>query len=783
MSQALDVIHESFEDIPLDYKPSQRKNQIYGNNNINNNNLRRSNTIANITPNPFSSRSSTNIRSNYSNNSSAISLNTNNSHLMVSSTTNLTNNNYSRELLLTPSQRLKIIKKQRLQRSEDQLSKNSPENLNIDSINFLSDDELPDNLIVFDVPTLHSLQSSSTKKSKISRMNTIRRANSISSNSTSGSSKESSNITNTHNISKQIDNTTLSNTNINPSLSNIPHFTSTNIYPYPNYSSPSSTISSPATRASSIFSKSSDISDFRYSEDDVFNPLSIETKLLTENRDMKLEETLQRMAMLKNMSQITNQSDISVPNTSKTLNDGRLKSLSTSNLGASTLTLTSNSKSPLGVSASTNSLNTTTTTSSVSSSLSENHIAIQNNDKIKYLSSTRQSNLPPKAKYEIMKHEKDYKNLLELQLINEQKNLKQYQNNKHKSILQYEKDVQLWSKVIKDYDILIKLPQTRELWWRNMPTKFRRQIWLKQLISTKKVIIEKDDILNSLEESEKILDEACNYKSTTEESIKNENLKENPNIGNDIDFIEKCSTILQFSFPDMNFFQYGEHFDSILKILISFENLKSKNSQLTDINTFDIINLVCVFYYVFSDCETSFNCIISILVKKLPNSMLTSNDDQIPDTLTKDLKIEQSSIQSSYLVDIKEQFDKYLLNLTSNVYNHFIQRDINSLKIIQSLTGVIFANQLNIDIVMRIIDIYLFEGDIFLLRTCLALIRKISYKLFGSKEEVYNLFKMNNRNEGNDGNTENNVDIDYLSVGDVDEFIKDVRNVLKRGRV
>ncbi|ODQ48435.1 hypothetical protein PICMEDRAFT_8977 [Pichia membranifaciens NRRL Y-2026] len=727
MISTLDVIQESFEDVPLEYAPTP-PNHFYG--------LNRQNSMRNH----FSSAN--NVAGHAS--ASALSLNSNNSNSTVNMNLNggrnaranysaSSLNNSSRELLLTPSQKLKIIKKQRVQMSQDQLSTNCPEALN--AIDFLSDDELPDDLIVYDVPSLYSLQSLSHNKPR-TRRPSVRRNNSISSHS-------DNNITNTHNINQQIENTTPSsnsNSNVNTTSSSYDSNNTNNLTAATKYhyqpphshfvtsscsSSASSATSSPATRASSIFSCASDISEFSCADDEYLNPLSADARLLLENKDYKLEEALQRMSMLRNMSHLCTKNSLTANNTGNRNSDPNVSLAST--------------------------------------------LSVKSEPRSQYLSSTRPVNLPPKTKYEVSKHEKDYQNILEAEIYNEKEKLRDYQVKKKLLIAQAAKDEKLWSKVINNYDVLIKLPQTRELWWRNLPDKYRGNIWKKQLISKKNVVFGNSVLKKALSDASSTLNQACNFKSTKDELAKRQKGKVNPDLLEDVRFIEECADKLQYSFPEMKYFQYGENFDAVLQILIAIRALKNENKNLESIDIMKTINLVCILTYVFDDHLTTLSCFISLLSKKLPNFMLCSDEIQIPSDLLKDLEIQKSKTQSTYFGDIKDQFDKYLLQLTPRLYNHFIQRDINSLKIIQGLACSIFSNQLPFDVVLRVMDIYFFEGDILLLRASLALLKKISFKLYGSKEEVYNLLKVDGL-----------INSSYLEVGEVDEFIKDIRDVLKK---
>lgn len=637
----LDVIQESFEDVSLDYNSKKTHRSIHS--------LKRQNTVNNRTRSMNSL-----VNSNYSN----ASLGTNS----------------SKELLLTPSQKLKMIKKQRIERSADHLLSNSPENLN--SIDFLSDDVLPDDLIVFDVPSLHSLNSLSTIKG---RKPSLRRKNTVSSNS----SGESATITNTHNISQQIE------SDVPNVSSHVPR------HVFTSNSNSSSGMSSPATRASSIFSKSSDISEFICFQDETISPLSHEVKLLNDHRDVKLEETLQRMTILKNLTHV----DSNEPN----------------------------------------------------------H---------KYISSTRQSNLPPKSKSETLKHEKDYRSIVESEILHEKKKLKRYQENKKQIVERNQKDERLWNQVMENYHTLIKLPQTRELWWRYVSSKHRTSIWEKQFISEKKKVYEANVFKDLLDRSTDIIEAACNFKSLKAEITKCRLYSEDSNLVESVELIETLSEQIQFAFPELGLFQIGETFDSVLKILLSFNELKAKNNKLISVETIKLVNLVCVIFYVMNDEVKTMKCLVSLILRKLPHSMLISTSDDIPDLLSEELLIEKNS-RSEYLKDINDQFSKYLLQVNPNLYNHFVFKDINILRIVQGLTAYFFSNQLPIDIVIRILDIYSFEGDIMLLRTSLALLKKIFFKLYGDKDDIFSVLNFDHVRK-------------TIEVGEVEEFVSDIRNILKK---
>lgn len=403
----------------------------------------------------------------------------------------------------------------------------------------------------------------------------------------------------------------------------------------------------------------------------------------------------------------------------------------------------------------------------------------------------------------------------------EQQKIDQYKKLLERKNTQLNHDINLWTKVVNNYKILITLPRTRELWWRTMPDNIRPIIWQRQLIK-KESLLSDEELNNLLKETDQQIDLACNYKMAKDELVKIKFQRDHPNINELIDSVEKISCLIQISFPDIGNFQYGETFDSILKICLAFNQLKSQFDSLKLISCDKLVNIICVLFYVQKSEILTLESLLTLIQKKLLYSLLTTND--IPDSLTEQLKMNSNE----YLLDIKHQVDKFLLNMTPRLYNHFIQQDVNTLKIIQSVISTLFTKQLNLDVVLRIFDIYLFEGDSFLLRCILALLKKLNWKLFGSRDDIYQLLgddcllklndlesnetesinsqstlstrrtlhsttsKINNSFTAINSATTNTSTTSlnnpnscrsqfiYLDVGESDEFINDIRSVLKK---
>ncbi|KAG7837911.1 hypothetical protein KL942_004323 [Ogataea angusta] len=531
-------------------------------------------------------------------------------------------------VLITPSQRLRLSHKKRTMAAE--MMKRSSV---LDTTDFLSDDELPDDLIVYNVPYTRPLRSLAQREQayRPSPLRPLRKYGSVSSFSSFGS---------------------------------------------------------PKTRASSIFSASSDSSELSLLEDD--SKFSDDARMLTLSEDPLVNESLERIAMLNSYKHL------SAPATSK--------------------------------------------------------------EKLGYLTVTRQTNLPPKDPREVSKHTRDYQQLLQTQIDQEQKKLAERKRQLEEQAKQTEKDRVAWRAVLRDYDTLVCSAETRELWWRGVPTDLRVNVWIRQMGRTE---LTDCQIVRYLNEADDIINKACDLKVLRPDP--KEFAAQNSRNIQLIKSVQDYSDLIQQAFPNLLIFQYGHAFDSILKVMLAF-NLHQRESasrQFQQIQLTHLVNLICVLYYNLRDEKLTLRMFVNLVSKKLIFRLLVDTN-------------------SEYLEDIAGQFDKFLAKTSPAIHAHFKAVGLQPHTVIANTVPSLFSKCLNMDVCSRLVDIYIFEGDTFPLRVLLALIRKIQYKLLGSKEEICNVLGHEclahlNRSE--------NYAYRYLDVGDAIEFITDVRTVLRRQSV
>ena len=98
-------------------------------------------------------------------------------------------------------------------------------------------------------------------------------------------------------------------------------------------------------------------------------------------------------------------------------------------------------------------------------------------EKEKVLSRTRPSWLPPKPRKEERKHLKEYQRMMSSFMESERRRSAEAQA-KRKSKEQDETDtIKAWPDVLNNWEVKSNDPQTRDLWWKGIPTSVRSHVW------------------------------------------------------------------------------------------------------------------------------------------------------------------------------------------------------------------------------------------------------------------------------------------------------------------
>ncbi|KAG7845004.1 hypothetical protein KL940_005329, partial [Ogataea angusta] len=246
-------------------------------------------------------------------------------------------------------------------------------------------------------------------------------------------------------------------------------------------------------------------------------------------------------------------------------------------------------------------------------------------EKLGYLTVTRQTNLPPKDPREVSKHTRDYQQLLQTQIDQEQKKLAERKRQLEEQAKQTEKDRVAWRAVLRDYDTLVCSAETRELWWRGVPTDLRVNVWIRQMGRTE---LTDCQIVRYLNEADDIINKACDLKVLRPDP--KEFAAQNSRNIQLIKSVQDYSDLIQQAFPNLLIFQYGHAFDSILKVMLAF-NLHQRESasrQFQQIQLTHLVNLICVLYYNLRDEKLTLRMFVNLVSKKLIFRLLVDTNSE-----------------------------------------------------------------------------------------------------------------------------------------------------------
>lgn len=433
----------------------------------------------------------------------------------------------------------------------------------------------------------------------------------------------------------------------------------------------------------------------------------------------------------------------------------------------------------------------------------------------KYYTFTRPTWLPPKPSYDRIKHHKESEDIIyrALQKEAEERNNKLNQLEKIKKLRK--KDVEVWETLNFGDDKILgekkKSRKVQEMYWRGLLENIRSRIWQKQIGNAlnldekycdiffdkyDSIFIKKVNQLDSLLRNnaecvvalEQHVENSGNelysgIKSAEINSNKHINifLKANQNMLSVKTLYDRINHDLLDTYPDINAFQSNEVLRALTRTIVSFVIYLNETREKIDINeqTFSQLNtnyyfggmntLAALLYYHNRSSYATFIGLVNIYERKVPNLLLCykSQTDRVNKQMYGRLLCE------SFMDIFESSFKKNLIRL----YTHFNVIGLKSFEFIPDILAGLFSNLFNFELSCQIMDIYVFEDTPFLVRCLLALLKQISFKLFGTKQEVLNLLGEKHREENNNGGSKQDTSR-YLNVGYDYQFVKTIEEMV-----
>ncbi|MCJ1474608.1 hypothetical protein MMC13_003268 [Lambiella insularis] len=381
-------------------------------------------------------------------------------------------------------------------------------------------------------------------------------------------------------------------------------------------------------------------------------------------------------------------------------------------------------------------------------------------EKEKVLSRTRPSWLPPKNPKEEKKHLKEYQRMMELSLEADKRKATQAAS------LRCARDdtkvtlLRIWEEhVIPNWGQAIREPRTRELWWRGIAPHSRAQVWTRA-------------IGNELAITEATFTKALQRAKAMEKEI---NSQQGGDERKEKAWFAAIRRDVDTTFPSLKMFQLGRPLHGALTdLLMAYSMYRSDvgYSYCTQLPS-------ALLLLVLPSPSLAFTLLANILNRPLPLAFLTGDNAGMTRTYDLILKLLATKFPRLHthlftnlalspgeiLEPMIRSFFLYRGCPETDTDETLSPRSVVSLSSATSHTG---RNGPTLDLVARVWDVMVFDGDTMLIRTCVAILGCLESSLYGNKEDVMGVLGW-----------EGSMGASRMAEMNEDEFMEIVRDVGK----
>ncbi|KAF8451524.1 hypothetical protein BGX38DRAFT_1091667 [Terfezia claveryi] len=313
------------------------------------------------------------------------------------------------------------------------------------------------------------------------------------------------------------------------------------------------------------------------------------------------------------------------------------------------------------------------------------------------LSRTRPSWLPPKSKEEEKRHLKEYQRMMQKALQAEQKKhererREQEQREKIKADIH-----RVWEQdIIPEWDTLISKPETRELWWRGVAPRCRAVVWEKGLGNH---LSATDETFRLALARAKELEKGKGSIKTTKEQ----------------DMLQAIRRDVKDTFPELQIFQEGGPLhEKLVDVLFAYSMYRS------DVGYVYGTHVIAGLLLLNMSPVKAFISLVNILNRPVPLAFYTQDEANMSKVYTLFLRAFQYKLPS--------------------LFNHIhVTLSLPPPAYLEAMFSTVFALHCPLDIISRLWDVYILEGDTFLVRTALGVLTALEPQLYGTREEVVKL--------------------------------------------
>ena len=345
------------------------------------------------------------------------------------------------------------------------------------------------------------------------------------------------------------------------------------------------------------------------------------------------------------------------------------------------------------------------------------------------LTKTRPSWLPPKDPKEDQKHMKEWSQMMARAMeIEKKRRLREREAREDQEELK-DSIERLWDQhVLPNWDVVIQEPRTRELWWRGVTPRSRGVVWQKA-------------IGNELELDEASFDAALKRAAELEEKIAEMSDEERAD-SNESAWFDAIERDIRTACPEMKDpAQRGPFQNDLRDVLRAYAMYRSDVGYVY--GTHLVAGILCLHLRPVD----AFVALANLLNGSLPLAFLVN--DTAAMSRAYDLVLSTLKYKFTHLHD-------HLTNPATGLKPE---------EYLDPMFRCLFAFHLPTELVARIWDIFVFEGDKVLIRTVVAVLGRLERRLYGTREEILDVVSWRNEK--------------HWDLGPAEDFIKAVREAGK----
>ena len=345
------------------------------------------------------------------------------------------------------------------------------------------------------------------------------------------------------------------------------------------------------------------------------------------------------------------------------------------------------------------------------------------------LTRTRPSWLPPKSQKEEKKHIKEWEQMMARAADAEKKRVVKRREEEETKEEQQSNLARIWEEhVLPQWEVVIREPRARELWWRGVTPKSRAQVWSRA-------------IGNELSLSYSSFEAARRRANEAEERIA-EMPAEERSQSHEAAWFDAIDRDVPTAFPEIQVFQSAAAVQHALT-----DVLKAYAMYRQDVGYVYGVHLIAAVLCLHMRAPEAFVALANMLNRPTPLSFLIND---------------KAGMQCAY--DLVLSTLKYKC---TGLHSHLTSAatGFKPEEYLDPIFRCLFAYNLPPEHVSRVWDIFVFEGDKALIRAAVAVLCRLEAKLYGTREEVLRILSWHNSSK--------------WDVGTEEEFIKAVRDAGK----